>query len=88
MIKPAYIAIGAGVLILIAIAFFTGLFGFWDKQDQRHDSAVKNSGELQERQRNNEEVINAVTNANRPITDPERERVREKYDRNRNQNRQ
>lgn len=82
-VNPLYrvLAIAGGVLSLLAAVAL--LLRSCDKKDQRIENKLEQKGAVTERLRNNEEVINAVQNAQRPVTRNELERVRDKYDRTR-----
>lgn len=74
-------AVGVGVLLLIValILFFRNL----ERGEVREEENLQNQGAVIERLQTQEETLNAVRNAQRPVTDDELERVRDKYDRNR-----
>lgn len=78
------IAVGGAVFVFLLLALAITLRSC-DKAEQRRENQLQTQGSQQERLRNNEEVINAVQNAQRPVTRNELERVRDKYDRTRRQ---
>ena len=63
-------AIGIGVVLLIIALFL--FFRNVERGEIREEENLRNQGAVEEQRKQQGEVINAVQNANRPVTDPER----------------
>lgn len=72
------IGIGLVVIILVIVLFFRNV----ERGEIREEGNLRNQGAVEERSKGHEETFNAVINAQRPVTDAERNVVCSKYDRN------
>lgn len=75
-----------GLAGLAIIVFILGLFSYLGARDERIENQLIHKGEVQERQKHNQEVINHVQAAKEAVDRPEPtdvERMRNRYDRSR-----
>jgi cell division protein FtsN len=64
----------AGLIGLAIIIFIIAGFTFLSGENKREEDNLKNQGATEERNRGNEEILNKVENAARPVGDDERRR--------------
>jgi flagellar basal body-associated protein FliL len=80
--NPIIAGIIAAIVLALGVALITGWFGHKTTQEERHENALVNLGAVQERAAQQQETINAVIEAQRPVSASELNRVCDKYDRN------
>lgn len=66
--------IAAGLIALGIVVFILAGFSFLSRENAREEANARNQGATEERNRTNDEVINKVENAARPVGDDERRR--------------
>lgn len=75
--------IAAGLIGLAIIIFIVAGFSFLSRENRREEDNLRNQGAVTERSKTSGEVIKTVENAQRPITDAERNVVCDRFNRNR-----
>lgn len=73
---------GIGIGVILAGILIWQFFAYLSRENKREEEQIFNAGVVTERSQAVEESLNVVENANRPITDAERNVVCSRYDRN------
>lgn len=74
--------LAGGLIVLAVVTFIIAGFAYLGHENQREENNLRNEGAAGEKAAEQEEIFNAVQNANRPVTPAERNSVCSKYDRN------
>lgn len=64
--------IAAGLIALGIVVFVLAGFSFLSRENQREEDNLVNKGRIEEQKRGQDNVLNKLENAARPVTDSER----------------